>query len=396
MTPTHQYCRSRTRVAAFGVTLALGLLLSACDKGAPAGAGAPPPVVPAKLLQVTPQKVPIAIEAVGQVAGSKEVEVRARVGGILLKRTYNEGEVVKEGAPLFQIDPEPYRIALASAKAQLAQEKARRDQTSREADRLKGLVEQKAISRKEYDDATSNKQLSDATMQAAEAGVRQAELNLSYTQVTAPISGVTGSIARSEGSLVSTGADSLLTTIYQVNPIWVRFSLSDSDLAKLPDGKLTRGTATEVKLVLPDGKTYTGGKGRINFSATQIDPRLATQQTRAEFDNPKVQLLPGQFVRVQIVAGERDNVFLVPQTAVLQNEKGYFVFVVDKEEKAAIRPVKTGDWSGSNWVIIGGLSSGDRVIVDNLMKVRPGTPIKAADDSKDAKDSKPAAAPAAK
>jgi membrane fusion protein (multidrug efflux system) len=392
MTPSLQYCRSRKRVAASAAVIALGLLLSACDKSAPASAN--PPAVPAKLLQVTPQKVPIAIEAVGQVAGSKEVEVRARVGGILLKRTYNEGEVVKEGAPLFQIDPEPYRIALASAKAQLAQEKARRDQTSREADRLKGLVEQKAISRKEYDDATSNKQLSDATLQAAEAGVRQAELNLSYTQVTAPIAGVTGSIARSEGSLVSTGADSLLTTINQVNPIWVRFSLSDSDLVKLPEGKLTRGAATDVRLIMPDGKTYTGGKGRINFSATQIDPRLATQQMRAEFDNPKVQLLPGQFVRVQIVAGERDNVFLVPQTAVLQNEKGYFVFVVDKEEKAAIRPVKTGDWIGSNWVITGGLSSGDRVIVDNLMKMRPGSPVKAAEDAKDSKSA--AAAPAAK
>ncbi|MEJ0049266.1 MAG: efflux RND transporter periplasmic adaptor subunit [Rhodospirillales bacterium] len=370
-------------MAAISLAVTAALMLAGCGPGGPAP-GAAAPALAAKIVQVSPQRVPIELETVGQVAGSKEVEVRARVGGILLKRMYNEGEVVREGAPLFQIDPEPYRIALESAKAQLAQEKARRDQAAREADRLKGLIEQRAISRKEYDDATSTKQLSDAAMQSAEAGVRQAELNLSYTQVTAPIGGVTGSIARSEGSLVTTGADSLLTTINQVNPIWVRFSLSDSDLAKLPGAKLVSGAVSDLRLVLPDGKTYAGGKGRINFSATQIDPRLATQQMRAEFDNPKIQLLPGQFVRVQIVGGQRDNVFLVPQTAVLQNEKGYFVFVVDKEEKAAIRPVKTGDWVGTDATILSGLSAGDRVIADNLMKVRPGTLMKAADDAKPA------------
>jgi membrane fusion protein (multidrug efflux system) len=331
---------------------------------------------------------------VGQAEGSKEVEVRARVGGILQKRMYNEGEIVRAGAPLFQIDPEPYQIALALAKAQLAQEKARGDQAKREAERLKGLVEQKAISRKEFDDATSTRQLSDASMQLAEAAVRQAELNLSYTLVTAPISGTTGRVARSEGSLITTGTDSLLTTINQVNPIWVGFSLSDSDLARLPDGKLGRGTVTDVRLVLPDGKTYPG-KGHINFSATQIDPKLATQQMRAEFDNPQTTLLPGQFVRVKITAGQRDNVFLVPQTAVLQTEKGYFVFIVDKEEKAAIRPVKTGDWIGGNWAILDGLAGGDRVIVDNLLKLRPGSPV-TAPPTEDPKLASPvASAPAA-
>jgi membrane fusion protein (multidrug efflux system) len=369
--------------------LALAAVLAACGQSAPGGAPNPAAMaVPAKLLKVAPQRVPIALETVGQVEGSKEVEVRARVGGILLKRTYNEGEVVRAASPLFQIDPAPFEIALAQARAQLAQENARNEQARRESGRLKQLAEQKAISQKEYDDSTTALKLSDATLQSAEAILRQAELNLSYTRVTAPVGGIAGRGARSEGSLVTAGTDSLLTTINQVDPIWVRFSLSDSDLAKLPGGRLGRGTATEVRLLLPDGSLY-AGKGRINFAATQIDPRLATQQVRAEFDNPQVQLLPGQFVRVQIVAGQRENVFLVPQTAVLQTEKGYFVFVVDKEAKAAIRPVKTGDWVGTDWAILDGLAAGDRVVVDNLLKLRPGTPVT------DAPGTPPAVVPAA-
>jgi len=298
---------------------------------------------------------------------------------------------VGAGAPLFRIDPAPYEIALAQARAQLAQERARGEQATRESARLKTLATEKAISQKEYDDATSTSKLSEATQQAAEANVRQAELNLSYTLVTAPVAGISGRAAKSEGSLISTGADSLLTTVNQVNPIWVRFSLSESDLAKLPGGRLAQGAGTELKLVLPDGSAYPG-KGRLNFTATQIDPRLATQQLRAEFDNPRQQLLPGQFVRVQLVAGERDNTFLVPQPAVMQTEKGALVFVVDPEGKAALRPVQLGDWMGTDWMILGGLKPGDRVIADNLLKIRPGTPVTAA--VAPASAAAPAAAPA--
>ncbi len=364
----------------FACAPCVALLVSACGPSAPAPASsapAAPPPVQARVVQVQPQRVPVRLDVVGQVEGSKEVEVRARVGGILLKRLFNEGDVVGAGAPLFRIDPAPYEIALAQARAQLAQERARGEQANREATRLKSLAAERAISQKEYDDATSTSKLSVATQQAAEANVKQAELNLSYTLVTAPVSGVTGRATKSEGSLISTGADSLLTSIYQVNPIWVRFSLSESDLAKLPGGRLSRGAGTELKLVLPDGTPY-AGRGRLNFTATQIDPRLATQQLRAEFDNPRQQLLPGQFVRVQLVAGERENVFLVPQPAVLQTEKGALVFVVGADGKAALRPVTLGSWVGTDWMILGGLNPGDRVIADNLLKIRPGTPVTAA------------------
>jgi membrane fusion protein (multidrug efflux system) len=350
------------------------------------------------VLQVAPQRVPIAVEAVGQIEGSKEVEVRARVSGILLKRLYREGELVRAGAPMFKIDPAPFEIALAQARAQLEQEQARNEQSRRESARLKQLAEQKAISQKEYDDASSNLKLSNATLQAAQANLRQAELNLSYTEVTAHVSGVSGRAARSEGSLITVGADSLLTSINQVDPIWVRFSLSESDLAKLPQRRLVRGTQVEVNLILPDGTRYPG-KGRLNFAATQIDMRLGTQQLRAEFDNAKGQLLPGQFVRAQLVAGQRENVFLVPQTAVMEAEAGYMLFVLDKESKAALRPVQLGDWIGSDWMVLGGLAAGDRVIVDNLLKLRPGAAVSplAPGEGMPAKagDSKPAAPGAA-
>ena len=320
--------------------------------------------------------MPITVDAVGQIEGSKEVEVRARVSGILLKHLYAEGDLVRAGAPMFQIDPAQFEIAKAQADAQLAQEKARNEQARREAARLKQLAEAKAISQREYDDSTSTLKLSSATLQAAEAKLREAELNLSYTLVRAPVWGVSGRAARSEGSLVSSGADSLLTTINQISPIWVRFSISESDLAKLPGGRLSRKTA-EVHLVGPDGSTFPG-KGRINFAATQIDPKLGTQQLRAEFQNERESLVPGQFVRVRLVAGQHDNVFLVPQTAVLQSEKGHFVFVLDDQSKATIRAVRTGEWVGANWTILEGLNAGDRVVGDNLLKLQPGMQVTAA------------------
>jgi len=376
-------------IHAIAATL-LAAMLAACDRGDAAAraaqAPAAPPAVAAKVREAVPRNVPIVLEAVGQVQGSKEVEIRARVSGILLKQLYSEGQLVKAGAPLFQIDPAPYEIALAQAQAQLAQERARQEQAGREATRLKDLAAERAISQKEFDDAVSAQKLSAASLQAAEANVRQAELNLSYTRVTAPVSGVTGRIARSEGSLVTAGQDSsLLTSLIQVEPAWVRFSLSESDLAKLAGGKLTPGASHDIRVILPDESLYPL-RGRLNFAATQIDSRLATQELRAEFDNPKVRLLPGQFVRVRITAGEHRNAFLVPQTAVSQNEKGHFLFVLDGENKAQIRPVQTGGWSGASWVVLSGLNPGDRVVVDNLLKLRPGAPV-----SPQADDTVPAA-----
>jgi membrane fusion protein, multidrug efflux system len=369
--------------------------LAACgkDAAAPAATAAAPAPIPVHMLTVEPRKVPIRFDVVGQVEGSKQVEVRARVSGILQKQFYNEGDAVKEGAPLFEIDRAPYEIALAQARAQLAQATAQLDQARREEARLKPLVQDRAVSRKEYDDATSSRQLAEAAIQQANASIRQAELNLSYTRVTAPLGGITGRAEHSIGTLITTDANgSLLTTINQVTPVWVRFSLAEADLAKLPDGRLNRSTPVTMELLLPDGSPYPL-KGRLNFAASAIDTRLGTQQLRAEFDNPRQQLLPGQFVTVRITAGERDKVFLVPQAAVVQTEKGNLVFTVDADGKAQARPVKTGDWIGKDWTILSGLSAGDKVVVDNLLKLQPGAPVTEAPPA--AAAAAPAAAPAA-
>ncbi|MGZ5041092.1 MAG: efflux RND transporter periplasmic adaptor subunit [Usitatibacter sp.] len=347
--------------------------LAACSKQAAPGAA--PAAVPARVIEVQPRSVPIVVEGVGQVEGSKEVEVRSRVSGNLKKILYKEGEVVKPGATLFQIDPEPFEIALNQARSLLAQEVARNEQMHRESARMSELIGQRAVSQKEVDDAKSNTRLSDAALQVAQSRVKEAELNLSYTKIDAPVGGVTGRSQHSEGSLISTsGADSLLTTLSQMDPVWVRFSLSESDLAKLPGGKLTRTSNPEIKLVLPDGSIYPV-TGRLNFAASQIDPRLATMQLRAEFANGGAGLLPGQFVRVQLIGGQRDNVFLIPQVAVTQTESGYLVFVLDAQGKAELRPVKVGDWVVKDWTILDGLKKGDKVVVDNLLKLRPGSAV---------------------
>jgi membrane fusion protein (multidrug efflux system) len=367
--------------------------LAACGKDAAAPAVTAATPIAVRMLTVEPRKVPIRFDIVGQVEGSKQVEVRARVSGILQKQFYNEGDAAKEGAPLFEIDRAPYEIALSQARAQLAQATAQVDQARREEARLKPLVQDRAVSRKEYDDATSSRQLAEAAIQQANASIRQAELNLSYTRVAAPLAGVTGRAEHSIGTLITIDANgSLLTTINQVTPVWVRFSLAEADLAKLPDGRLNRSTPVVMELLLPDGSPYPL-KGRLNFAASAIDTRLGTQQLRAEFDNPRQLLLPGQFVTVRITAGERDKVFLVPQAAVVQTEKGNLVFTVDADGKAQARPVKTGDWIGKDWTILSGLNSGDKVVVDNLLKLQPGAPVTEAPAA--AAAATPAAAPTA-
>lgn len=334
------------------------------------------PAMPVSVLEMQPTTVPIQTEAVAQTEGAKEVEVRPRVGGILLKKLFAEGEEIKEGQPMFSIDPVPYQTQVSQANAQLAQQKARLVQTQREEVRLKQLLETKSISQREYDNAVSDQAIANASLQQYKALLNEAQLNLSYAKVKAPASGIAGRFLYSEGALVSANT-SLLTTIVQTSPIWVRFSLSDSELAQL-GGMLTEETVQGIALILPDGTQY-AESGKLNFSASSIDPTLGTQQLRAEFKNADKKLIPGQFVRIRVTTGNNDGVFLVPQAAVLTGDQGKFVFVAeqDKEGKtiAAVRPVQAGGWSGQDWVILDGLKQGDKVIVDNLIKVRPGAPV---------------------
>ena len=350
------------------------IALAACsDSGArqqekKAAKDAAPAAVPVTIVQAAPREVPVSFEAVARTEGSREVQVRARVAGILERQLYNEGDAVPAGAPLFRIERAPFEIELAQARAVLAQETARRDLAQQEAERLKGLVERRAISQKEADQAASSLQQTAAAVQIARARVRQAELNLSYTEVNAPIGGITGRALQSVGSLVSPNADSaLLTTLTRGDPIWVRFALSEAEFSRLRNSE-----DIKVQVELADGKAYPEA-GKLNFAGSTVDAATGTVQMRAELPNPKAVLLPGQYVRVHVQAGTQ-QAFVVPQTAVAQNETGRFVWLF-ADGKALQRQVRTGNWLGSDWVVLDGLKTGDRVIVDNLVRLRPGIAV---------------------
>lgn len=358
------------------LVLTLGLVLAACGKSANEQAPQAGAAMPVTVQTLEVATVPVQTEVVAQTEGAKQIEVRPRVGGIVLKRLYEEGAPVKAGQAMFLIDPAPFQLQVEQAKALIAQQKARIEQTGREAQRLKSLLESRSISQREYDNAVSDNSVATATLLQYQAQLREAELNLSYTTVKAPESGITGRFELSEGALVNANT-SLLSTIVQVSPMWVRFSLSESDLLTL-GGHLRPDRVQEVGLVLADGSEYPT-TGKINFSASQIDPALGTQQLRAEFKNTDNSLLPGQFVRVRLTTGKRDDVFLLPQTAVLTGQQGKFVFVAEKgadgKVAAAVRPITAGGWYRDSWIVLQGLKAGDQVIVDNLIKVRPGAPV---------------------
>jgi membrane fusion protein (multidrug efflux system) len=355
--------------------LSAAVLLAGCGPSQPpAGAGGPPggamPAMPVTVRSVSQQTVPVLVDAVGQAEGSKEVEVRARVGGLIERQLYTEGDRVRAGAPLFAIERAPFEIALATAKAALAQEQARLEQSQREARRLKPLAEMQAIAQREADDAATAQRTAEALVAAAQARVRDAELNLSYTAVTAPIAGVSGRAEKSQGSLVS-AADGLLTKVVQTDPIWVRFSFSESEMAQLKAGK----GAAAVRLLGSDGQPLGGSgiSGRLNFTGSSVDARLGTVGLRAAFANPEMAVLPGQFVKAQVQVGQQ-KAWLVPQAAVVSSEQGKMVWTV-QGGKAAPTPVEVGGWFGPDWVVLKGLKDGDQVITDNLIKLRPGAAV---------------------
>ncbi len=368
--------RSRYVVFVYSFLLASWLLVSILLLGGCSGThsdenqtAAEQGLLAVTVMKVSPVNAPRILETIGQTEGAKEVEVRPRVGGILLKHLYEEGAGIEANQPLFLIDPVPYEIALQRARAQFAEQQAMVADAEREVQRMRRLLAEKFVSQRMFDSAATTLAIKAAALKNALEVVKQAQLNLSYTQVIAPVSGVSGRARLSEGSLVE-AQNSLLTSIQQITPIWARFSLSDHELLRL-GGQLTEQTVTSVRLILPDGSTYPL-PGKINFAASSIDPMLGTQQLRAEFANPDRRLLPGQFVRVHIQSGEYKDIFLVPQPAVLAGDGGKHVYLVNERNEVIMQPVKAGDWAGKDWIILNGLKNGDRVIIDNLIKLRPG------------------------
>jgi len=382
---------SRAALAA----VALSTLISGCGKPAaqPAGGGMPPPEVNA--ITVQPHDVPVTFEYVGQTAGVREVEVRARVTGILERWNYREGAAVRAGDSLFTIDQAPFRAAVARAEAQLASAEARRAQAQRTMERLKPLWEAKATSQKIYDDAVSAEQIAQADVKAAVAAVTEARLDLGYTRVVAPISGISSRALQSEGTLVQ-AQQTLLTSISQVDPIHVIFGISESEHLKLAkeaaEGRLVlpKDSRFDVAVKLADGSVSTAA-GKLDFSDVRVNPQTGTSEARAVLPNPSQKLRPGQFVRVMLTGAAYPRAISVPQRAVLEGPKGKLVMTVNAQSMAEPRPVEVGEWSGADWIIASGLQPGDRVIVDGIMHVRPGAPVTIA-----AAQTTPATPPAAK
>ncbi len=362
------------------------------------GGGMPPPEV--AVVTVEPRSLPVTFEYTGQTAGSREVEVRARVTGILVSRNFTEGAPVKKGQSLYSIDPAPFEAALARAEADVAAAEAREQQARRNAARLRPLLAEKAVSQKESDDAASAEAIGAADVKAARARLAEARLNLGYTKVEAPASGVASRSLRSEGSLVS-GPDVLLTTVMQVDPIWVNFGIPDNEQARLQKdvdaGRLVlpKDGRFEVALRLSDGSIYSR-TGKVNFSDVRISPATGTREARAELPNPEGALRPGQFARVILKGAARPNAVAVPQRAVLEGPQGKFVYVVSEKNLAEPRPVEVGEWAGDSWILSSGLKAGERVIVDGVMKIGPGAPVRIAEKPQAREESGKKPAPAKK
>jgi membrane fusion protein, multidrug efflux system len=365
------------RTALLGAAV-LALALTGCGRNGegPNGPGQMPPL-PVTTIEVHPRDVDVRATYPGRVRGLREVEVRARVGGILEERLYTEGQFVEQGAALFRVEREPYEIALLQAEAELANARAAANQAGREWRRISSLFEQDAVSERERDRASSEHELAQARLQLAEARTAEARLNLGYTTVIAPIAGPTGLESLSEGSLVQPGT--LLTTIVQHDPVQVRFSLPERDastwrLARGARADEDHGERREVELWLSDGTLYPRA-GYVDFTHSAIDPQTGSVQARALFENGGGELVPGQFVRVRLTLRRLENVFAVDPAAVGEGGAGPRVFVVKADNTVEVRDVRLGPMVEGEQVVFEGLEAGDRLVTSGLVMLQPGMPV---------------------
>lgn len=370
------------------------VLLTACGKKEQQFAP-PPPEVAVQTVAQSP--VPLDLTYTARTMGSREVEVRARVGGILIKRRYQEGGSVKQGQPMFLIDPEPVRARLASAKAEVAVAKARFEESRRQRDRVLPLFEQNAVSQSRRDEVVSGFEVAQANLAAAESSLRMAQLDLEYTDVRAPISGLTSREVLSEGSLVGTEqSTSLLTKIVQVDPLYVEFSVPESEAALIRASlaPANHQSPPHVKLLLESGQDYPVA-AKVDFIDNAVDINSGTVRVRAVLSNPEAQLIPGQFIRAKVEGVMLSSVVAVPRKAVMSSPQGPFIWVVNGEQKVEFRPVQLGRSMGNNIIVAGGLAPGDRYIVEGVLKVQPGIQVSAvAPDSAPQQAEQQQAAPA--
>ncbi len=325
--------------------------------------------------------VRLATELPGRVEASRTAQVRARVNGIVQKRLFREGSEVKAGQVLFQIDPAPYQAAVASAQASLARAEANLRQTTAQARRYEPLRKANAISEQEYVNAQAAQAQAEADVAVARAALRTAQLELGYATVTAPISGRIGRALVTEGALVSQAEATQLALIQQIDPAYVNFTQPSSELQRLrravESGRATSvGDEVPVRIVLDDG-TELPQAGRLLFSDVSVDASSGQVTLRAQVANPDAQLLPGLYVRGRLAQAQVDDAMLVPQQAVTRTGQGDTLFVVGPDDKPAQRTVRIGGAQGNQWIVLAGLSPGERVVVDGFQKMRPGEPVRA-------------------
>ena len=337
----------------------------------------PPPLV--EVLAVTQADVPVYHEWIGELDGLVNAQIRAQVNGYLLKQNYREGDPIKTGDLLFEIDPRPFKATLDQAKGILAQADARLGKTELDVKRYAPLVKDKAISQEEYDDAVQADLEAKAAVVSATAQVEQAQVNLGFTKITSPIDGI-ASIARAQiGDLVGPGSGEL-TTVSTLDPIKVYYNVTEqayinfTRLFSTESNRNDRLKQLEIELILTDGKAYPL-KGKIFAADRQIGQTTGALRLEALFPNPDNSLRPGEFARVRVKFDLRHDALLVPQRAVSELQGAYQVAVVDANNKIQIRPVRMGDRTGNQWIVEDGLHEGERVVAEGFQKVREGVTV---------------------
>jgi membrane fusion protein, multidrug efflux system len=344
-------------------------------------AAAPQGPVPVTVLAVRKETVPVQLKFLGQTEGSLVVEIRARVAGYLQERTFKEGDRVEKGQKLFQIDPRPFEVELARAKARLVSAEATVRRARAQVKRYEELAKRQSATQGELEDWQTQEMVAAAAIEQSRAEIAAAELQLSYTSIEAPVTGMIGRAVKDVGSYVDAGQNGLLAVVQQVDPIYVRFSITEQEVLRyrrqVAAGEIAAPAvdAVELEVTLSDGTTYPH-RGRINFVDVQVDQTTGTSIVRGQVPNPDGLLKPGQFIYARVLGIDRINVVRVPQDAVLHQPSGDSVLVVSEKNQVEARPVVLGEWSGNtDWVIERGLEPGDRVITTRLMTLRPGMPV---------------------
>lgn len=328
-----------------------------------------------------PVTIPAVFSFVGRTESSHLVEIRARVEGYLEKIAFQEGSMVKEGDLLFLLDSKPFQASLDSATAELNQQKAILWRAQQDAERLKPLYEQKAASKKDLDAATSTVLATQAAVESAAAKVDEAKLNLGYTKITAPSSGLSSQSSFRVGALITPGTQGLLTTISGIDPVWVMFSVSENELLKTRK-EVEKGCLImpkemdfDVQLELGQGEAY-DHLGKVDFANPSFDTTTGMQSVRAVIPNPKGDLKPGQFVRVNILGAKRQGAIIIPKKSVLQGTSGFYVYIINGESKVEVRNIELGDWYEEFWIVRSGLEQGAKVVVDGTNKIEQGASVK--------------------